>query len=95
MANAKSWTGAEEALLGTHFDDVVAKGLRCSSAAVYARRRLLKIAAFAPRRTPPRRWGTTELAMLGRYSDREVARITGRSRNEVQAKRLEFKNSDR
>jgi hypothetical protein len=56
---------------------------------------MLKIAASQPRgNTPPCAWGTTELAMLGRYPDAEVARITGRSLKDVRAKRTELKCRD-
>jgi hypothetical protein len=94
MPQARPWTPAEDALLGTHFDRVVAKRLRRRAMTVYKRRRLLKIAVFGPRgKAPPCRWGATELSMLGRYPDAKVARITGRSLQEVQAKRKELRSS--
>jgi hypothetical protein len=91
MRNKRPWTAAEDALLGTHLDSVIARGLRRSLTAVAARRNLLNIAAFAR----PANWGATELAMLGHYSDAELARITGRAVGEVNAKRLEIVKSHR
>ena len=91
MPNKRPWTPAEDALLGTHLDSVIARGLRRSLTAVFARRNLLNIPAFAR----PANWGATELAMLGHYSDAELAKITGRTVAEVNAKRLEIFNSHR
>jgi hypothetical protein len=93
MHERQPWTPAEEALLGTDQDAVIAKRLGRTRPAVSARRCLLNISPFAisvPRR--PCNWGAIELAMLGRYPDAEIARITGRSLKEVQAKRGELRS---
>ena len=86
MPRARPWTPAEDALLGTHLDRVVATGLRRSPAAVATRRNSLKIRPFMS----PANWGATELSMLGCYPDTEVAAIIGRSLKDVQAKRAEL-----
>ena len=81
------WPRANDALLGTMPDAALAKLLHRSSAAVTRRRHELKIRAFRLQGRAAK-WGATELAMLGRYPDEELANITGRTIEEVQAKRL-------
>jgi hypothetical protein len=96
MSTGRKWTAEEEALLGTDTDEAIASQLQRTKFAVGFRRWRLRIPRFAlsvPRRSS--RWGATELAMLGRYPDDEVATITGRSLEEIQAKRLELESLDR
>ena len=92
MCKARHWTAAEDSLLGTMPDSELAKKLGCGESAVFRRRRLLKISPRSPGPAKVANWGTTELAMLGRYTDEEVARITGRTLAEVQAKRRELRD---
>ena len=96
MPHRDPWTAAEEALLGTAPDPMIAKRLRRTRIGVTQRRSLLKIAAFGwGQYSTPIKWGITELSLLGRYPDKNVAKITGRSLAEVKAKRLEIENGDR
>jgi hypothetical protein len=94
MPHNTPWTPREDKLLGTAPDSVIGKRLKRTQAAVRQRRRLLNIAGLGPfANSPHGSWGTTELAMLGRYHDAEIARITRRSTKEVQAKRKELHGS--
>ena len=58
-----------------------------SRLAVWQRRTKLRIRPHTKHRKHAN-WGTTELGMLGRYSDDELAKITGRTLEQVKAKRL-------
>ena len=96
MSNRRPWTAAEHALLGTDFDRLIAQRLQRSVPAVSMRRRALRIASFSqPHRVGASNWGPTEIAMFLCSPDAEVARISGRSLKEVQAKRAELKPRDR
>jgi hypothetical protein len=57
--------------------------------AVFQKRRTLGIAAFGKSSLDRRSWGATELGMFG-YTDDELALITGRTVEEVAAKRKEL-----
>ena len=46
FAKPTKWTRAEDELLGTMPDTVLARKLRCTPISVFNRRKLLKIAAF-------------------------------------------------
>jgi hypothetical protein len=80
------WTPAAIALLGSAIDSKVAKKLGCSASSVRQKREKLGIS----NRSQICKWGLCELNMLGRYSDEEVAKITGRNVAEVIAKRNEL-----
>jgi hypothetical protein len=89
MTITRRWTKDEDKLLGTMTDAALAKRLGCATMTVFKRRHALKIAPLRPS-GGYNKWGVTELAMLGRWPDEELAQITGRSLAEVQAKRLEL-----
>ena len=94
MPHRDPWTTAEEALLGTAPDPVIAKRLGRTRIAITQRREVLGIAAFRLGSITRRRLNgaRTELALLGRYPDKHVAKLTGRSLAQVKAKRLEIGN---
>jgi hypothetical protein len=82
------WTAAEEALLGTDHDDVIAKKIGRSESAVTSRRVRRKIPAFSgwtcggPSRT------AEELARLGTDHDEVIAGRIGRTVGAVTQMRL-------
>jgi hypothetical protein len=90
MPRKTLWTPAVIALLGTASDAAIAKRLGCSMSAVSDRRGKLGIRNHG-RATGTCKWGQSDVNMLGRYADEEVAKITGRSLREVIAKRNELK----
>ena len=95
MPHNAPWTLAEDKLLGTASDSVIAKRLKRTRAAVMQRRFRLNISCFGwTSRARHSKWGPTEIALFLRCSDDEMARITGRGLTEVQAKRAELKSSD-
>lgn len=83
---ARVWTAAEESLLGTDRDEVVAARIGRTVGAVSGRRRLLGVRAtgWAPN------WVEAEIAMLGTKSDAAVAAKIGRTRGAVSQKRHEL-----
>jgi len=85
MPNKKLWTSAAIALLGTATDAEIAKKLGCSNTTVRNKRIELGIASYGRARGVCK-WGQSELSMLGRYADDDVAKITGRKLSEVIAK---------
>jgi hypothetical protein len=88
MAKTRPWTPAEDALLGTATDDTISKRIGRSKGAIAQRRCRLRIPAIDYCNGQDHiRWGATELAMLGRHPDAYISRITGRSVQEVAAKR--------
>jgi hypothetical protein len=93
MHHGSRWTKTEDRLLGTDSDAQVAKRLGRTRMAVISRRQYLNIKARLPRHRVGRKpkWGPLDFAMLGRYPDTEVAKITGRSLKEVKAKRKELR----
>src|SRR4051794_21340007 len=88
MPRRRIWKKSEIALLGTAPDAAIAERLKVSSATVCKLRNELRIPAH---RGQTRGWGTTELGMLGRYSDAEIAKITNRPVTEVIAKRASLR----
>ena len=88
MPHRTAWTAKEDKLLGTAPDSEIAKQLNRAPHSVARRRRALKVLAFRqPTRFWYSRWRTPVIAMYLQCSDAEVARITGRSLKDVQAKR--------
>jgi len=81
------WTTADDALLGTIPDGSIAEQLGVSRLSVWQRRTKLQIRPHYSHRKHVN-WGATELGMLGRYPDDELASMTGRMLDEVKAKRL-------
>jgi hypothetical protein len=85
MLPASFWTAERIALLGTCTDAEIANRLGISHNAVFVQRKTHKI--------PPwnrYRWGETELELLRTSSDQEVAEMTGRSFQEIAARRREL-----
>lgn len=81
---ARVWTAAEEALLGTDRDEVIAERINRSVGAVEARRHLLEVRASGSARS----WTAAEVALLGTDTDAAVAEKIGRTRSAVSQKRL-------
>lgn len=83
----RPWTPEDEKLLGTMPDREVASLLKRSKRAVTLRRRLKGIAYTNPALRP---WSASELEMVGRLSDPEIARRTGHPLASVGKKRREL-----
>jgi len=81
------WTPELLALLGKLPDSELAKRLGCSPQAVSAMRRKLGIKSYSGHGPGICAWGQTELGLLRNFSDKEVARTTGRSLGEIAEKR--------
>src|SRR5215471_11449537 len=81
------WTAARLSLLGQIPDAELARRMGCRKLEVAMLRRMHGIKAT--KLTPSRRcaWGQTELGLLHSYSDRQIAKMTGRSVSEISAKR--------
>ena len=88
MACKIHWTKELDALLGTDSDARVAKHLGIHIWMVRRRRKMLGIPPFGPQPIP--HWGTTELEMLGRLPDDELAKLFGRTVESVKRKRFEI-----
>ena len=83
-------------LLGTALDSELAKRLKRTKTAIQLRRQRLSIPAFGRlSRSRYIAWGATELSMLGVCPDKQLAKIIGRTIEEVKAKRLELKRLQR
>ena len=76
------------ALLGKIPDRELAQRLGCTVQSVGMHRRARGIKPFGPNTRVPK-WGLTELALLRGYSDKEIAKMTGRSPTGIAAKRRE------
>ncbi len=93
------WTAREIALLGKMSDAKVAARLDRPVQIVMLKRRELNIPAAKKIRANQGnnigrwKWGPTELLMFYQYSDKEIAKITCRSLEDVKAKRAEIKSS--
>jgi hypothetical protein len=86
MARDKRWTPAAIALLGTMPDTQIAKRLGCNQTTVRAKR--VRLGILSPGRTKwTWKWGPWELGMLGKITDQQVSKITGRTLSEVVTKR--------
>ena len=81
------WTIDRIALLGTDTDAAIAKLLGIPKDSVFSQRTLHGIPAYG--KPGASKWGETELALLRNYTDREIAKITSRSLQEIAAKRRE------
>jgi len=81
--NNNFWTPDRIALLGTDFDPVIGQRLGISTHKVRAKRVQLGIRPLQMLCN----WGQTELTLLRTHTDQEVAKMTGRSLNDVAAKR--------
>jgi hypothetical protein len=84
-----NWTPALLKLLGTMPDAELAKRVGCAQEVVFQKRRTFGISAFGKSPFDRRSWGTTELGMFG-YTNDELALITGRTVEEIAAKRREL-----
>jgi hypothetical protein len=85
MRSANFWTAERIALLGTCSDAEIAKRLGISPTAVFVQRKTHNI--------PPwnrYKWGETELRLLRTCTDQEIAELTGRSFQEIAARRREL-----
>jgi hypothetical protein len=87
MSAPHFWTRKNIALLGTDFDDVIAKRLGIRPSDVFLQRRRRGIRAFGTLRHGHCKWGQTEIGLLRNYTDQEIAKLTGRSLKEIAAKR--------
>jgi hypothetical protein len=87
MSAPHFWTREKIALLGKDTDGVIAKRLGISPSEVFLQRSRRGIRAFETLRHGRWKWGQTELALLRNYTDREIAKLTGRSLKEIAAKR--------
>jgi hypothetical protein len=75
---------AEDRLLGTMPDRLLAERLGCSRQAIVERRRKLRIPPFHPHRRP---WSRAEEELLGTMPDKRLARRLNRSAEGVAARR--------
>jgi hypothetical protein len=85
----RRWRPTEDKLLASASDVEIGRRLGRTKASVKQRRKTLQIAAHRPRvnRIPPRRWTDAEDRVLGTASDREVARLFGRTTSSVLGRR--------
>lgn len=88
---ARMWTEAEESLLGTDRDEVVAVLIGRSVGAVEARRRVLGVRAHGAARP----WTAEELALLGNDTNEAVAEKIGRTKMAVAQKRFALRAGER
>ena len=89
MSKPHFWTLEKIALLGTDSDATIAKRLGVSPSRIFLQRSRRGIPAHKSMKRPNYKWGQTELDLLRTYTDREIAKITGRSLREIAAKRRE------
>ncbi|MFO0806012.1 MAG: hypothetical protein U0791_23145 [Gemmataceae bacterium] len=73
----REWTPAEDAMLGTAPDSIIARSLARSKSTISNRRRQLGIPNFRPV------WAAEAEAMLGTMPDHAVAAILGKSITQV------------
>jgi hypothetical protein len=90
MLKPHFWTPKTVAQLGTATDKAIAKRLGLSPSTVFMQRSKRGIKAHGRLRHTSCAWGQTELGLLRNFSDREIARLTGRSLKEIAAKRHEM-----
>lgn len=81
------WTAARLSLLGQIPDAELARRIGCKKLEVAVLRRMHGIKATKLRQSTRCAWGQTELGLLRNYSDREIAKMTGRTVSEISAKR--------
>lgn len=84
MNHNAPWTEQDLAALGTDIDAAIAARLGRTLHAVRAKRLSLGIAPARPR---ARRWKASEIALLGKFSDGEVAKLLKIHRFTVMSKR--------
>lgn len=82
---ARPWTNAEEALLGTMTDEELAKKLDRSKIGIGVRRQRLNVPIFAPLRQP---WSAADDALFRKFSNGEIVRRLGRTLSSVQNRRF-------
>ena len=87
MSAPHFWTRKRLALLGTNSDGAIAKRLGITPSQVFLQRNRRGIPAFESLHHGRCNWGQTELGLFRSYTDQEIAKLTGRSVNEVAAKR--------
>jgi len=88
LSQAKApWTPETLALLGKMPDSELARRVGCTRQAVELRRRTGGIKAYGRQQGRIRVWGETELGLFRIYSDRKIATLTGRTLEQVAAKR--------
>ena len=85
----RPWTPAEDKLLGTQTDAVIAGQLRRSAVDVRWRRRTLGLKTFADGCEKP--WVEFELRLLGTATDQKIAQRLGRMLQTVRYKRRRLK----
>lgn len=92
--NQSEWTAAELALLGVKSDLAISKTIDRSLGAVRRKRVVLGIPPVFERGRTMVRWGPTELCLFRYgYSDKETAKITCRTLEEIKAKRKSLATS--
>jgi hypothetical protein len=87
MSAPHFWTREKIALLGTDTDGAIAKHLGIAPSQVFLQRSRRGIRAFESLRLGRCKWGQTELGLFRNYTDQEIAKLTGRSVQDVAAKR--------
>jgi hypothetical protein len=89
--NPSEWTATELAMLGVETDNYIAKATKRNTTAVRIKRIKLGIPPAAARGAGPLRWGPSDLAFFRfGYSDKQIAKFTGRPIKQVKAKRAEL-----
>jgi hypothetical protein len=86
MSRPHFWTAKVVAMLGKDTDKAVAQKLGVTPTTVFLQRSKRGIPPYGRRSRMPN-WGQTELSLLQTYSDKEIAKLTGRSVPEIAAKR--------
>jgi len=81
------WTDAHDALLGTATDAKVARLIGVTKLSVFNRRKRLGIPSQQPRTI---NWGLTEIGLLGKYPDEQVAALLQRPVDAVRRKRIQI-----
>ena len=84
------WTPEQIALLGTHYDAVIAARLGRTAVAVTVKRNKLKIPAFSGGSAGGPAWTPDQVALLGTDHDAAIAERIGRTTGAVTQKRAEL-----
>jgi hypothetical protein len=87
MSAPHFWTRERIALLGTDSDPAIAQRLGIETSQVFLQRSRRGIRAFESLRHGYWKWGQTELGLFHNYTDQEIAKLTGRSIQDIAAKR--------
>lgn len=89
--NGVAWTEAEDALLGTDTDAVIAQKLGRSKVSVARRRHRKGIKPALPHGKPPVRWTPAMDLLLGTRPDQDIAEALGLSKSAVHQRRNRLK----